>query len=73
MQYFPIKWKTAKIIPICKAGKPPDLASGYRPISLLSSLSKIYEKILKEKNNYLLKYSPINNLVFGDFTLRLIR
>lgn len=53
MQYFPIKWKIAKIIPICKAGKPPDLASGYRPISLLSSLSKIYEKILKEK---MLKY-----------------
>lgn len=48
-QYFPITWRKAKVIPIPKPGKPHDLVSSYRPISLLSNLSKIFEKILKEK------------------------
>lgn len=49
LQYFPATWKIAKIVPISKAGKASDNAGGYRPISLLSSISKVYEKVLKEK------------------------
>lgn len=49
IQYFPDAWKLAKVIPIPKAGKPLDSMQSYRPISLLSSVSKIYERILKEK------------------------
>lgn len=45
--YFPDKWKTAHIIPLKKPNKPPFLAASYRPISLLSTLSKLYESILK--------------------------
>lgn len=48
-QYFPDGWKLAKVVPIQKAGKPLDKPQSYRPISLLSCVSKIYEKILKEK------------------------
>ena len=42
---FPDKLKIAKVIPIDKGGKT-DVINNYRPISILSSLSKIYEKIL---------------------------
>lgn len=44
--YFPSYWKQAKVIPILKAGKDSTKASSYRPISLLSCISKIFEKLL---------------------------
>ena len=44
--HFPTLWKEAKIIPILKAGKDPSQASNYRPISLLSCISKIFEKLI---------------------------
>lgn len=49
LQYFPNAWKTAKVIPIPKPGKPLNRPENYRPISLLSSLGKVLEKILKDK------------------------
>lgn len=49
--YFPNTWKTAKIIPIVKPMKNATLASSYRPISLLSCVSKIFEKLLLERMN----------------------
>lgn len=44
--YFPSNWKHAKVISIKKPGKPASSPSSYRPISLLSSLSKILEKVI---------------------------
>lgn len=49
IRYFPQVWKVAKVIPICKHGKPADTLDSYRPISLLPCLSKIYECAIKEK------------------------
>jgi hypothetical protein len=49
LSYFPTYWKTAKVIPIGKAGKDLSQVTGYRPISLLSCISKIYEKIILSK------------------------
>lgn len=46
---FPDSWKNAIIIPIHKAGKNPQLLSSYRPISLLSCISKVFEKILSSR------------------------
>jgi len=43
--YFPIEWKLATIIFFKKPGKDNSIPSNYRPISLLSSVSKIFEKI----------------------------
>lgn len=43
---FPECWKVAKIIPIAKI-KNPTKESDFRPISILPSLSKAFEKILK--------------------------
>ena len=51
LSYFPAKWKHAKVIPIKKPGKNPVEITSYRPISLLSSISKILEKILVERIN----------------------
>lgn len=44
--HFPAAWKIAKVIALPKPGKDNSLPTNYRPISLLSSLSKILERIL---------------------------
>ena len=42
---FPSKLKTAKVIPIFKKDSPLD-CSNYRPISFLSNIDKIFEKLM---------------------------
>ena len=44
--YFPKDWKIAKVIPINKPGKDPCLPISYRPISLLSAISKLLERVV---------------------------
>lgn len=51
LSYFPNQWKHAKVIGIKKPNKPASAASSYRPISLLSSLSKILERIILSRLN----------------------
>ncbi len=46
LKYVPKEWKLADVIMILKPGKPPDAVSSYRPISLLSIISKVFERIL---------------------------
>ena len=43
---IPEIWKLAKIVPILKPNKNPDEGTSYRPISLLSPIVKILEKII---------------------------
>lgn len=43
---FPSAWKEADVIGIHKPGKDKSVASSYRPISLLKSLGKLYERVL---------------------------
>ena len=45
---FPQKLKIAKVIPIHKSG-PTDKIENYRPISLLTSLSKSFDKLLLKR------------------------
>ena len=45
---FPSELKVSKVKPLFKRGKP-SLFSNYRPISLLASLSKIYEYVVFEQ------------------------
>lgn len=47
--YFPKKWKIAQIILIQKPGKEATQVSSYRPISLLTVLSKLFEKLLLKR------------------------
>ena len=62
LAYFPETWKKAKVIPILKPEKNPAEASSYRPISLLSSISKLFERIILNR-----MMSHINdNSIFAD-------
>lgn len=60
LNYFPVKWKIAKVIPLPKPGKPTDDPRSYRPISLLSCIGKIYEKLILNK---LLDHITTNNII----------
>jgi hypothetical protein len=44
--YFPPARKHARLLPILKPGKDPTQPSSYRPITLLDSVGKLFEKIL---------------------------
>lgn len=48
LQHFPSNWKTSKIILIHKPGKPKDNPNSYRPIHLLQTISKLFEKVFSE-------------------------
>lgn len=43
---LPKIFKQAKIIAIKKPGKPPELAESYRPIALLSTVLKLFERLM---------------------------
>ena len=47
---FPNRWKTTNICPIFKNGNKMDIKN-YRPISLLSNFSKVFEKAIINKLN----------------------
>ena len=49
LQYYPKTWKTSLIALIPKLGKPMHETSSYRPISLLPTLSKLFEKLLTNR------------------------
>jgi hypothetical protein len=56
-QYFPPAWKHGHVVSILKPGKDPTLPSSYRPISLLDTIGKLFEKtllsrVLKEVNEH---------------------
>ncbi|KAH0811919.1 hypothetical protein GEV33_010872 [Tenebrio molitor] len=44
--HFPSRWKNATVIFIPKPGKNSKLPQSYRPISLLSSIGKVHEKVI---------------------------
>ena len=56
---FPKALKNAKICPIYKSGEKTDIAN-YRPISILSSFSKIYEKVIFTR---LVTFCERNNII----------
>lgn len=49
--YFPTSLKLAKVIPIPKPGKDHKHPTSYRPISLLSCLGKLFERIIYMRLN----------------------
>jgi hypothetical protein len=57
---FPTKLKTSRTVPIFKSGSPT-LCDNYRPISLLSALSKILEKAVACRLMNHLKYNKLLN------------
>ena len=62
---FPSELKLAKVIPIFKSGDSTKM-SNYRPISILSFFSKIFEKLMYNiLNNFLYKNDVIYKYQFG--------
>ena len=51
----PAVWRTARVLPVPKPGGDPHEAKGYRPIALLSVLSKLLEGLVKDRLSYLLE------------------
>ena len=62
---FPKILKTSKVIPIFKKGSPTS-ASNYRPISLLSCIGKILEKVMSSRiNKFFDKHGVFCNSQYG--------
>ena len=57
---FPSKWKETHIRPILKKGKDKSKPESYRPISLLSCMGKLLERII---NKRLISYLESNSLL----------
>ena len=49
LEYYPKTWKSSLITLIPKPGKTIHETSSYRPISLLHTLSKLFEKLLTNR------------------------
>ncbi|GBN75635.1 RNA-directed DNA polymerase from mobile element jockey [Araneus ventricosus] len=61
--YFPKAWKTAVVVPILKPGKGPTQLENYRPISLISTLSKLTENFILDKLN---EHLAENKILFPE-------
>ena len=62
---FPDIFKIAEVVPVFKKDDPT-LATNYRPISLLSQFSKIFEKMLYSRiYSYLVRFKLLNEHQFG--------
>ncbi|CAL4087967.1 unnamed protein product, partial [Meganyctiphanes norvegica] len=62
---YPDNLKIAKVIPIFKKGSPTSV-NNYRPISILSTINKIFEKILYARLiNYIDKFQLIYKYQYG--------
>ena len=56
---FPSIWKTFSIIPLHKMGKPLDSPAFFRPISLTSCASKLFERIILSRLLFFLESNSI--------------
>ena len=56
---FPSIWKTSSIIPIHKMGKPLDSPASFRPISLTSCVSKLFQRIILSRLLFFLESNSI--------------
>lgn len=79
---FPTKWKQAQIVPVHKKGSK-SLITNYRPISILNSISKLFEKLIFDiicpvikrgipdsQHGFLRGRSTVTNLaLFSNFVL----
>ena len=59
LHFFPSIWKTSSIIGMYKMGKPLDCRASFRPISLTSCVSKLFERIILSSLLFFLKFNFI--------------
>ena len=53
--FIPPYWKTANVVAVPKPGRDPSSPSSYRPISLLSALGKLLERIITTRLTFSLE------------------
>lgn len=59
LNYFPTQWKCAEIVMVLKPTKPENQISSYRPISLLTIFSKIFERLFLRRVFPILKENKV--------------
>ena len=59
LHFFPSFWKTSSIIPIHKMGKLLDSPASFRPISLTSCVSRLFERIILPRLLFFLESNSI--------------
>ena len=60
---FPTNWKHAIILPFIKPNKDPAQPASYRPLSLLSNIGKIFEKLILNRMYWYLE----NNTLLPEY------
>ena len=60
---FPDCWKVSSVVPVFKNVGERSTAKNYRPVSLLSVVSKVFEKLV---NNRIIEYLE-KGVLFSDF------
>lgn len=67
LTHFPAQWKIAQAVMLIKPGKSPNEISSYRPISLMSTTGKLFEKILlKRMKEHLSSIIPAHQFGFRE-------
>ena len=63
--YFPDQLKLAQVVPVFKSGDKLQIGN-YRPVSILSTFSKIFEQVMYSRlTSFLEKHSILYNYQFG--------
>jgi len=63
---FPENWITPKLVQLRKGNKPLDSPSSYRPICLLNTVGKLFERIIKQRlENHLGETNGLSNRQYG--------
>ena len=47
--FFPVCWKISSVVPVFKNFGERSTAKNYRPVSVLSVVSKVFEKLVNDK------------------------
>ena len=59
--YIPTAWKIATLRMLLKPDKRPTLPTSYRPISLISSIMKLFERVIEQRLRFQLEQIGIIN------------
>ena len=51
--FIPYVWKVAVLCMLIKPDKPPSQTTSYRPISLLSAIMKLFERVIEKRQRFL--------------------
>ena len=63
---FPDCWKVSSVVPVFKNVGERSTAKNYRPVSLLSVVSKVFEKLVNNRIvDHLEKFDPFSNFQYG--------